>query len=208
MTNADFSNLPINSKANEWIKACCQKLGFNLKYGGKAKRLKGYFKPILIKKLFKSEKSGFIRLFEDSVQDRLLFTAIHELAHGVVWLDFPNQKNIKSHGIEWKATFSDLLQFAIEQHFFKQETVPFLLQHLNGSIFACSGGDVQLEEYFIRQEEEHSILLMDIPVGSTFKMESMTLIKGRKLKKRYECKEIHSHRLYRVHPLVKVDLLF
>ena len=196
---------PHNPQAEQWFLECCQKLGFQLKVGGQAKRLRGYFKPEVQVVGFRKKKSGLIRLFDDEVLDRLLLTAIHELAHGVVWLDYPASSKIKAHGPEWQNTFQDLLTYALQSHFFSAQAEPFIVRHIQQGVSASSGTDIQLEEYFMQQEASTALLLKQLPMGCLFEFEGMVFQKGRKLKKRFECTEVQSNRLYRIHPLARVE---
>ena len=192
--------LPISEPALSWFLQCCKNARIELAYGSKSKRSLGFFQSVS-----KSQTglTGKIHLYSQSNPHRLLFTAIHELSHAIVWLDFDGV--VAPHGSEWKAVFTELLEFALHYKFFPEALETPIRTHIQSTVFACSGTDLQLELAFRTYDSHQKPIVLDVPMGSVFQMQGRQFVKVRKLNKRFECKELQTNRLFRVHPLAEIQ---
>ncbi len=133
-----------------------------------------------------------------------LITLAHELAHSENWQ--LNGKGVKPHGVEWKAAFREKLiqildsgvldtkfEDAIRTCYFKRQRL---------ATAACP----RLRRLYDAENDDSVVIrLDDIPAGSIFKVSSgKSLIKGEKLRTRYKCREIKSHRIYTVHSMTEI----
>lgn len=137
-----------------------------------------------------------ITINENLNTDEFLLVMLHEIAHLLVFNQFKNR--IKPHGIEWKSSFTELLQRAIELDCFSSNILDDLNNYiLNG--FTPSTKEKLYKK--IRKSNGDLIYLEDIPLNSIFTVnKNRTFIKLEKLKKRYKCQDIKNKRMYLVHP--------
>lgn len=133
-----------------------------------------------------------------------LITLIHELAHLVTFNAHGHR--VQPHGREWKNYYAMLLKDFLEMRIFPPDIQSALVQSLNNlPASSCSDDDLMrvLKKYdsmtnglvMVEQVEEGS--MFDIGEGRVFK-------KGKKLRKRYQCLEMHSGKLYLFSPVFEV----
>lgn len=133
-----------------------------------------------------------------------LVTFIHEVAHLNAFLKYGYQ--IEPHGKEWKQTFAQLLHPFILKNIFPND-VKHALEKSLSNLKASSCTDTQL----YRTLKNYDIvgiyqLLEDLPMGTEFKLKGYadTFIKGKILRKRYECILKENKRKYHIHGLAEV----
>lgn len=136
---------------------------------------------------------------------RFLFTLVHEIAHLKTFLDHGNK--VKPHGIEWKVNFQKLfVHFEMDEEFKRDlelyQTVVTELQNPK----ACSGVSIKVEKAFSRFDENSSILLEDIPIGSMFKFGPNTYKKLEHRRSRALCLNIKNNRKYTINKAAAVVL--
>lgn len=133
-----------------------------------------------------------------------LITLIHELAHLVTFN--AHGFRVQPHGREWKGFYALMLKDFLEMKIFPPDVQESLQQSLhNLPASSCSDEDLMriLRKYdsvvnglvMIEQVEEGK--LFDIGEGRVFK-------KGKKLRKRYQCMELHTGKLYLFSPIYEV----
>ena len=137
---------------------------------------------------------------------RFLITLIHEIAHFEAYNTYG--RRIKPHGKEWKHTFQHLMLPFIRPEIFPNELLPLLAQHFKNPK-ASSDTDTQLA-YALKQfnEDNDKTYVFELPLNQTFKLYNGRVFKrGNKRRKRYECVEISSGKLYLFNPNAEVEVL-
>nr|WP_210423749.1 SprT-like domain-containing protein [Croceivirga thetidis] len=139
---------------------------------------------------------------------RFLITLVHEISHLVAFEKFG--RRIKPHGIEWKRTFQELMVPFIRPQIFPTQLLPLMARHFKNPK-ASSSTDSQLaialKAYDPVQQSEKSYVF-ELPLGSTFRLYNGKLFKkGNKRRKRYECVELSTGRLYLFQPNAEVELI-
>lgn len=136
-----------------------------------------------------------------------LITLIHELAHLVT---FDRHRNrVDAHGKEWKAIYRHLLLEFMNGEIFPADIVQALERSLHDLPASSCADDVLMrvlrnyDQYgdalqFVEQLEEGH--LFEIDGGRIFK-------KGKKLRKRFQCVEIKTGKLYLFSPIHAVKPL-
>jgi predicted SprT family Zn-dependent metalloprotease len=133
-----------------------------------------------------------------------LITLIHELAHLVTFIQFGNR--VQSHGREWKNLYAVLLKSFIDLNIFPQDILQAIQSSLN-NLPASSCADEDLMRVLKRYDKRQNGLLMveQIQDGTLFEIGKGKLFKkGKKLRKRYQCIEVETGKVYLFSPVYEV----
>lgn len=137
-------------------------------------------------------------------QYRFLITLIHEIAHFKAYQNFG--RYIKPHGKEWKQTFQHLMLPFLRPDVFPYELLPLLAKHFKNPK-ASSDTDVELAhalKQYNAPSDKHFVSELD--EGVTFKLYNGRIFeKGKKRRKRYECLELSTGKLYLFNPNAEVE---
>lgn len=137
---------------------------------------------------------------------RFLITLIHEIAHFEAYKKYG--RFIKPHGKEWKYTFQHLMLPFLSPEIFPSELLPLLAQHFKNPK-ASSDTDTQLA-FALKQfnEGNDKTYVFELSLNQTFKLYNGRVFKkGNKRRKRYECIEVNSGKLYLFNPNAEVEIL-
>ena len=139
-------------------------------------------------------------------QYRFLITLIHEIAHFEAYDKFG--RSIKPHGKEWKMTFQYLMLPFLRPEVFPIELLPLLAKHFKNPK-ASSDTDAQLALALKRFDEPNDkTYVFEVNLNQTFKLYNGRVFKkGNKRRKRFECVEVKTGRLYLFNPNAEVELL-
>lgn len=140
-------------------------------------------------------------------QYRFLITLIHEIAHFEAYQHYG--RAIKPHGKEWKRTFQHLMLPFLQPDIFPSELLPLLAKHFKNPK-ASSDTDVRLAQALKKFDEDYEskTFVFQIPLGATFKLYNGRIFRrGQQRRKRFECVELNSGRLYLFNPNAEVELL-
>lgn len=137
-------------------------------------------------------------------QYAFLITLIHELAHLVTFLNHSNR--VQAHGREWKQVYKTLLLQFLDMHIFPADIVASLqrsLHNLPASSCADEGLMRVLRQY--DKKEQDMLLVEELPDGALFALEDGKVFKkGLRLRKRFQCVEIKTGKLYLFSPVYEV----
>ena len=136
-----------------------------------------------------------------------LITLIHELAHLLTFLQFGNR--VPAHGREWKNIYREMLVrfliikiFPVDIH----KALERSLHNLPASSCADEGLMRVLQQYDIKKNG--LVMVEQIKEGSLFDIDDGKIfIKGKQLRKRYQCVEIKTGKLFLFSPIYKVTLV-
>ncbi|HZG23146.1 MAG TPA: SprT-like domain-containing protein [Chitinophagaceae bacterium] len=133
-----------------------------------------------------------------------LITLIHELAHLLTFIQFSNR--VLAHGKEWKNIYRKMLVEFMSPEIFPQDIMTALERSLH-NLPASSCADVELARALKKYDVNHEGLitveqlqegtLFDIGGGKIFK-------KGKQLRKRFQCQELKSGKIFLFSPLYEV----
>lgn len=137
---------------------------------------------------------------------RFLITLVHEIAHFEAFTKFG--RFIKPHGKEWKLTFQHLMLPFLRPEVFPSELLPLLAKHFKNPK-ASSDTDTQLALALKQFDEgEDKTYIFEVPLGKTFKLYNGRVFKkGNKRRKRIECVEVKTGKLYLFNPNAEVEIL-
>lgn len=139
-------------------------------------------------------------------QYRFLVTLVHEIAHLVAFKKYG--RRIKPHGIEWKHTFQHLMLPFLRPDIFPNDVLPVLARHFKNPT-ASSDTDavlsVALKKYDAATDKNY---IFELVQGAIFVTDNgRKFQKGKKLRKRYECLEMETGKVYLFQPNVQVEVL-
>ncbi|MDR3712134.1 MAG: SprT-like domain-containing protein [Puia sp.] len=125
-----------------------------------------------------------------------LITLVHELAHLVTFMEFGNR--VQSHGKEWKGVYRKMLEDFMRLPIFPDDILAAFRRTLH-DLPASSCADEGLMRVLRKYDENTGGLLLveQIPEGGLFEVEDGRVFrKGKKLRKRYQCVEVSTGKLY------------
>lgn len=137
---------------------------------------------------------------------RFLITLVHEIAHLLAFEKFG--RTIKPHGREWKFTFQQMMLPFIRPEIFPQQLLPLIAKHFKNPN-ASSDTDAQLSvalKSFDPETDKNYVF--ELPAGGVFRIYNGKIFKkGEKRRKRYECVEMETGRIYLFQPNAEVELI-
>lgn len=130
-----------------------------------------------------------------------LITLIHELAHLVTFIQFKHA--VDPHGKQWKNIYASLLKDFLDPGIFPEDILASLKQSMH-DLPASSCSDEKLMRVLRKYDHVQPgfILIEQIPEGQVFDAGNGKLFKkGKKLRKRYQCQEVGTGRIYLFSPV-------
>ncbi|CAM4184677.1 SprT-like domain-containing protein [Gillisia hiemivivida] len=137
---------------------------------------------------------------------RFLITLVHEIAHLLAFDRFG--RTIKPHGREWKFTFQQMMLPFIRPEIFPVQLLPLIAKHFKNPK-ASSDTDAQLSVALKSYDPENDKnYVFELPLGGVFRIYNGKVFKkGAKRRKRYECVEMDTGRIYLFQPNAEVELI-
>lgn len=140
-------------------------------------------------------------------QYAFLITLLHELAHLFTYEQFGHR--VQAHGREWKNEFGKILARFLLKKVFPADIEKALMNTLQNPA-ASSCGDEKLlrvlHQYDEKKEGTH--LVEQIPEGSLFVIKGGRVFKkGEKIRKRYNCMEVKTGKLYLFSAVYEISIL-
>ena len=153
---------------------------------------------------FSVKKNGLciITINDDLNQYRFLITLIHEISHYIAYMN--HGPYIKPHGVEWKNIFKNLLLPIINPEIIPNDVLkPLAIYAKNPK--ASSDTDLNLSLALNRYNINQFDYVFNLSNGSVFKASNERVyVMIKKLRKRYECMDIITKKLYLFSPNVKI----
>jgi len=137
-------------------------------------------------------------------QYSFLITLIHELAHLVTFMEFGNK--VQSHGKEWKQVYRKMLEDFIRLGVFPSDILGAITKSLH-DLPASSCADEGLMRVLKKYDKNPGNLMLveQIAEGGQFSLDDGRVFrKGKKLRKRFQCEELSTGKLYLFSPIYEV----
>lgn len=125
-----------------------------------------------------------------------LITLIHELAHLVTFEQYSHR--VLAHGKEWKQLYRQLLEQFLGKQIFPPDVEAALLTSLHNLPASSCADEPLMRVLRMHDHPDHKqVLVEELPEGAVFEIEGGRIFrKGKKLRKRYQCKELATGKLY------------
>lgn len=132
-----------------------------------------------------------------------LITLVHELAHLVTFTQYGNR--VQAHGKEWKTLYAGLLAEFLQSPVFPADIQQALRESLH-DLPASSCADEGLMRVLRKYDRQNGMVLVEeLSEGQLFDIgEGRIFKKGKKLRKRYQCLELKTGKLYLFSPIYEV----
>ncbi|THU40678.1 hypothetical protein FAM09_00760 [Niastella caeni] len=132
-----------------------------------------------------------------------LITLIHELAHLVTFIQFGHR--VSPHGREWKNCYALLLSDFMGKEIFPPVVEQTLKQSMH-DLPASSCADEGLMRVLKTFDRDNGLVMVEqLPEGQLFDIgEGRIFKKGKKLRKRFQCIEVDTGKLYLFSPIYEV----
>ena len=149
-------------------------------------------------------RPAYVTINHDLHPVEFLITLAHEIAHFRNWKKYG--RRVRPHGPEWRNAFREMLVEVLKDGLLDGEISAAIADHYFKRKLIGSGSSERLNRLLGKTAEDSGVLrVADLPEGTRFTLRSgKTFIKGRKLRKRYQCSETVSSRIYSVHPMAEV----
>ncbi len=135
-----------------------------------------------------------------------LITLVHELAHLVTFTQYANR--VQAHGKEWKTLYAVLLSEFLKEGIFPADIQEAIRESMH-DLPASSCADEGLMRVLRRYDRNNNgmVLIEEVPEGQLFDIgEGRIFKKGKKLRKRYQCLELKTGKMYLFSPIYEVKL--
>ena len=136
-----------------------------------------------------------------------LVTLLHELAHLVTFEQFGNK--VYAHGREWKMVYGQFLRQFIANKMFPEDIESELTQSLkNPAASSCAEeGLLRVLKRYDAKSNGHRFI-EELPAHSLFRTDDGRIFrKGSKLRKRFQCAEVATGKLYLFSPVYEVEVV-
>ncbi|MDP4262896.1 MAG: SprT-like domain-containing protein [Bacteroidota bacterium] len=136
-----------------------------------------------------------------------LVTLLHELAHLLTFEQFGNK--VMAHGREWKTLYAQLLDQFLKHHTFPADIEREILLSLRNPAASSCAEDGLLRVLRKYDEAGHKYLLVEeVELNAVFRTNDGRIFqKGKKLRKRFQCKEVGTGRVYLFSPVYEVEVV-
>ena len=137
----------------------------------------------------------------DLNQYAFLITTLHEMAHLTTFEKYGN--SVPPHGNHWKKEFQIITAPILEKNILPVDITLALKNYLiNAKASSCS--DDKLNRVLRRYDKNRGITLEELIFGDSFELNGRIYVKGKKLRKRYECEDPNTEKRYRILGLAEV----
>lgn len=136
-----------------------------------------------------------------------LITLLHELAHLLTFEQFGNK--VMAHGREWKTIYGRLLAQFLQHKVFPPDIEKEIILSLQNPA-ASSCAEDGLLRVLRRYDAAGSpfLLIEELMQNAIFRIDDGRVFqKGRKLRKRFQCREVKTGRVYLFSPVYEVELV-
>lgn len=134
-----------------------------------------------------------------------LVTTLHEIAHLTCWEKYRNA--VSPHGEEWKKEFQYVFKPVLDKQILPLD-ISLAVNNYMRNIKATGCGDEALYRVLRRYDKKPAVFLEHLLPGERFKLGDKIFIKGKKLRKRYECVLENTGEKYLILGIAEVEQIY
>ncbi len=136
-----------------------------------------------------------------------LITLIHEMAHVEVWKKRSIFRRIQPHGKEWQTAFSLFMQPFLNDGIFPESLLPVVRRYFKKPKASSVSDPHLMQALKAFDQKSENPQLNELLAGNQFIFRDMKYEVVKKLRTRYQCKNLKNNRLYLIHGLAEVEKL-
>ncbi len=167
---------------------------------GRQSKLGDYKSPLSEKERHRISVNGTLN------QYAFLITTLHEYAHLLVRVRNPRKK-IPPHGLVWKNTFQEVMSPFLNESIFPENILKALRVHMIDPKASSTADHALMAEIQKFDKVDENLLIVDeLEANALFILPNGWEMKAiQKDRKRWLCERLSDGRMYKVHPLTKVQ---
>jgi len=136
-----------------------------------------------------------------------LITLVHEMAHAEVWKAKGNSRRIQPHGKDWQTAFTRLMLPFLNENIFPQDLLPTVKKY-----FQKPKASSVSDHHLMRALKEFDKALdnqqlYDFSLGNKFVFRNTPFEMVKKLRTRFQCRNLQNGRMYLINGLAEVEKL-
>lgn len=136
-----------------------------------------------------------------------LITLVHEMAHAEVWKNKKWFRRIKPHGNEWQITFSQLMQPFLNETIFPETLLPAVQKYFQKPKASSVSDPHLMRALKVFDAPSESPQLNDLVSGDHFVFRNVSFEVIKKMRTRFQCRNLQNKRIYLIHGLADVEKL-
>ena len=159
---------------------------------------------------FKAPKNGeFSRISVNHNLNRYAFliTLVHEMAHVKVWKKKNIFRRTSPHGQVWQDTFSSMMQPFIDDNVFPQDLLPSVVHYFKKPKASSVSDQNMMRALKIYDKSNGKPQLNELSLGDKFLFRNTSFEVMKKLRTRFQCRNIQNRRIYLIHGIAEVEQL-
>ena len=136
-----------------------------------------------------------------------LITLVHEMAHAEVWKKKSRFRRVLPHGKEWQTAFSLLMNPFLNENIFPETLLPAVKKYFLKPKASSVSDPHLMRALKVFDEPAENPQLNELVTGDKFIFRTMTYEVIKKMRTRFQCRNLQNNRLYLIHGLAEVEKL-
>ena len=136
-----------------------------------------------------------------------LITLVHEMAHAEVHAKNSHFRRIKPHGTEWQKVFSEMMQPFLNEEIFPGSLLPSVQKYFQKPKASSASDPYLMRALKAFDDPSENPQLNDLALGDRFMFRNVSFEVIKKMRTRFQCRNLQNKRLYLIHGLAEVEKL-
>jgi len=136
-----------------------------------------------------------------------LITLVHEMAHAEVHAKNSHFRRIKPHGTEWQKVFSEMMQPFLNEEIFPGSLLPSVQKYFQKPKASSASDPYLMRALKAFDNPSENPQLNDLALGDRFMFRNVSFEVIKKMRTRFQCRNLQNKRLYLIHGLAEVEKL-
>lgn len=136
-----------------------------------------------------------------------LITLVHEMAHAKVSAKKIRFRRIKPHGTEWQKVFSEMMQPFLNEDIFPETLLPAVQKYFQKPKASSTSDPHLMRALKAFDAPSENPQLNDLTSGDRFVFRNVSFEVVKKMRTRFQCRNLQNKRLYLIHGLAEVEKL-